>query len=86
MYEFKLYIAGQTPQSNDVIGYVTEFLQIRCGEKHVLEVVDILLDPSQAVDDGVFVSPTLVKMKPKPEKRVIGSFEATGRLTELLFD
>ncbi|MEQ9619619.1 MAG: circadian clock KaiB family protein [Deltaproteobacteria bacterium] len=86
MYEFKLYIAGQTPQSNSTIEGVTWFLRNSCGDKHVLNIVDILQNPSQAIDDGVFVTPTLVKIEPKPERRIVGSLEATGRLSNLLFD
>jgi len=85
MYKFKLYIVGQTPQSDNVIKEVTEFLQNSCKDEHVLEIVDILLNPSQALDDGVFVSPTLVRMEPQPERRVIGSFKASDKLSEMLF-
>ncbi len=83
MYKLKLYIVGQTPQSDYVIKEVTEFLLNSCKDEHILVIVDILLNPSQAIDDGVFVSPTLVMME--PPRRVIGSFKDSDKLSEMLF-
>jgi len=38
-----------------------------------LEIVDVLQDPDRALSVGVIVTPTLIKVSPPPERRVIGT-------------
>ena len=66
----RLYVAGQTPNSMLALANVQAALD---GNAHNLEVVDVLEHPERALDDGVFVTPTLVRLAPEPERTMIGS-------------
>jgi len=46
-------------------------------------VIDILAHPDKAVMDNVMASPTLIKDKPYPQKRVVGSIHFSRLLADL---
>ena len=39
---------------------------------HDLEIVDLLTHPGRALDDGISVTPTLLKLSPLPVQRMVG--------------
>jgi circadian clock protein KaiB len=41
--------------------------------RHDLEIVDLLEHPTEALADGVIVTPTLLKVLPAPAQRLIGN-------------
>jgi circadian clock protein KaiB len=73
LYKFRLYVAGGSPNS----AKATANLQALCDEilvgRHEIEVVDILKEPHRALDDGVLLTPMLVKLSPAPIRKIIGS-------------
>ncbi len=72
MYEFKLYVIGQTPKSVEVIEELVKLLEDAFDSHYHLEVVDIIKNPELAEKDKILATPTLVKASPPPEKRVVG--------------
>lgn len=84
MFEFKLYIAGQTTNSANAVRNVKTFLDHRLRDHYSLVIVDILEDPQMAEKDKIIISPTLVKILPLPTKRVIGDLSDEKRLADLL--
>lgn len=72
VYRLRLVVAGNTPRSRRTI----ENLQRICA-KHLsgpvdLEVIDIYQQPELAEKYQVIAAPTLVKLLPLPECRIIG--------------
>lgn len=69
----RLYVAGQAP--NSVLAIVNA--KAICDEHYVhgykLEIVDLMDHPLRALEDGIIVTPTLVKLLPKPARKVIGT-------------
>jgi circadian clock protein KaiB len=49
-----------------------------------IEVVDVLLNPERALADGIFMTPTLVKLAPSPERRIVGKLTQTLTLVQAL--
>jgi circadian clock protein KaiB len=45
-----------------------------------LEVIDIYQDPLRARDDQILATPTLVRVAPRPERRLIGAPVKASRL------
>jgi circadian clock protein KaiB len=66
----RLYIAGETPNSLQALSNLRTLLE---GRPHRLEIVDVLLFPERALEEGVFVTPTLVRVSPEPERSIVGS-------------
>ena len=54
------------------------------GNAPILEVVDLLLEPDRALADGIIVTPTLVRLAPKPELRILGFLSDPARVRAAL--
>ncbi len=72
MYEFKLYVVGQTPKSLTVVWELTKLLKDRFDDHYNLEVIDIIENPEQAEKDRILATPTLEKVSPEPVRRIVG--------------
>lgn len=76
----QLYIIGDTAVSKkaitDVKKIVSEDLKGNCR----LEIVDILLNPKEAENHNIIVTPTLIKAQPRPEQRVVGDLSNKKRV------
>jgi len=66
----RLYFAGSGPTSTQAIKNLKMLLK---SFAHELELIDVLADPDRALDDGICVTPTLVRVSPAPEVRIVGS-------------
>ena len=71
--ELRLYVAGNAPNSRLAVANVTSICNTHFASAHTLEIVDLLLVPLRALDDGIVVTPTLLRLWPEPVQRVIGS-------------
>ena len=70
-FRFRLFVAGNTPNSRLALLNLTAL----CGKlligRHEIEVVDVLDEPAQALREGIYMTPTLVKVLPLPPGRVV---------------
>lgn len=80
----RLYIAGSAPNSLRAIANVRAICQEHFASGHDLDVVDLLESPTQALVDGVIVTPTLIKLSPLPVRRMIGSLSDTEQVLAAL--
>ena len=84
MYEFRIYVAGQTPNSINVIKNFKAFLDHRFEYRYSLNVIDILKNPKLAEHDEIILTPTLIRVFPPPVRKVIGVFNGEEKTLELL--
>jgi PAS domain S-box-containing protein len=71
-FRFRLYISGSTVNSLQAVGNLNQFCREQLAGRHDIEIVDVLKEPLRALDDGVLMTPTLVKMAPSPTRRIVG--------------
>ncbi len=69
----RLYIASGAPNSIIAMSNLQSIVDEHLAGRHSLEIIDILKEPSRAIDDGVLATPTLVKLSPPPKVSVIGN-------------
>ncbi|MDD3082171.1 MAG: circadian clock KaiB family protein [Desulfobacterales bacterium] len=74
MYLIRLYIAGQTPKSLNAVSMIRNFLKSKFPDQSRLEIIDLLKNPELAEMDNVFATPTAVRLRPLPVRRVLGDF------------
>jgi circadian clock protein KaiB len=78
----RLYVAASAPNSlrarANLDAIVREFLD----ERSTIEIVDVIDEPMRALEDGILVTPTLVKTSPEPAATLIGNL--SERATILL--
>lgn len=83
-YLFRLYVTGESPNCVLAMQNLTELCRKYLPESHRIEVVDLLLEPQRAVADGVFMTPTLIKLAPAPESRLVGSLADVEPILDLI--
>lgn len=76
-FKFRLYVAGDAPNSAQAIVNLKAICRTRLSECCELEIVDVMREPKRALNDGIFLTPTLVKVAPLPVKRIIGTLSQT---------
>lgn len=69
----RLYVAGESPNSVQARSNLRAALEASLQTDVNLEVVDVLVHPERGLDDSILVTPTLIRLAPAPEQRVIGN-------------
>jgi len=83
-YNFRLYIAGQTPKSLAAITNLKSVCEKYLRNNYRIEIVDIAKNPERAVEDQIMALPTLVRRLPEPIKRVIGTLSDMEKVSLVL--
>jgi circadian clock protein KaiB len=73
----RLYVAGQSPASLRALANLNAICREHLDDATTIEVIDVLEEPLRSLDDGVLVTPTLVRLAPTPVRRVIGDLSRT---------
>jgi circadian clock protein KaiB len=69
----RLYVAGNAPNSMAARNNLAALLASCDPGAYVLEVIDCLVEPARTLQDGIVVTPTLLKLDPQPRATVIGT-------------
>lgn len=80
VWEFSLYVAGQTPRSVAAIGNLEGLCREYLRGNYKIEVIDLVKHPELARDHQIVAIPTLVRKLPQPVRRVIGDLSDTERV------
>jgi circadian clock protein KaiB len=84
MFKFRLYVAGDAQNSVDAIANLTAICRKYLPDRYDIEIMDVFLVPARALADGIFLTPTLVKLAPAPIRRIIGSLSHTALVLQAL--
>ncbi|HZW03294.1 MAG TPA: circadian clock KaiB family protein [Anaerolineaceae bacterium] len=79
-YQLRLYVAGMTPKSLTALDNLKKICEEHLAGKYVIEVVDLLENPTLARGDQILAVPTLVRKLPPPIKKIIGDLSNTERV------
>lgn len=71
-YLLRLYVSGMTPRSGEAILAVRAVCKHFPGGWCTLEVIDIYEQPQRAAEARIKVAPTVVRVQPAPERRLVG--------------
>lgn len=84
MYTFRLYIAGDGPNSSRARANLAEICRDYLPDRHQIEIVDVFEDPKRALADRIFMTPTLVKLTPQPVRVIVGTLNVTHIVLQTL--
>lgn len=76
-FRFRLYVAGDALNSVQALANLTALCQAHLPGRHEIDVVDVFQEPQRALADGIFMTPTLVKLAPSPVQSIIGTLSQT---------
>jgi circadian clock protein KaiB len=84
-YKFRLYVAGDAPNSVQAVANLTALCRAYLANRHDIEVVNVFREPKRALADGILMTPTLVKLAPRPApQRIVGTLSQTAPLMQAL--
>jgi circadian clock protein KaiB len=72
VWEFRLYVAGQTPRSLAAIANLKKLCKEHLAGQYSIELVDLLENPRLARQDQVLAIPMLVRAFPEPRRKIVG--------------
>jgi circadian clock protein KaiB len=81
----RLYVTGRTPAAAEALAAV-QALQQTLGAACVVDVIDVLDDPGAALRDGIYATPTVVRVRPAPARRIFGRITAESLREDLQLD
>lgn len=84
VFKFRLYVADSALNSAQAIANLRVLCRIHLPDRHEIEVVDVFLEPKRALADGVFMTPTLMKLAPSPVRRIVGTLSQTQTVVQAL--
>jgi circadian clock protein KaiB len=65
-FKFRLYVAGDATNSAAAKANLKAICHKHLLERHEIEIIDVYAAPDRALEDGIFLTPTLVKQSPPP--------------------
>lgn len=73
LFVFRLYVADATENSLLAVANLTTICKTYLAGRYEIEIVDVLKDPGLALSERIFMTPTLVRLRPGPTLKIIGS-------------
>lgn len=73
LYIFRLYVAGDAANSTQALANLKSLCLAHLPQRHQIEVVDVFRQPDRALADGIFLTPTLLRLAPAPLRRIVGT-------------
>ncbi len=77
---FRLYITQQAPSSMRALSNLKTICRDYFPNNVQLEVVDTVEQPLRAMQDGIVITPTLVKLSPEPSWSIVGDLSEDARV------
>ena len=79
-WNLRLYVTGRSPKCQRAIDNLRRACEDNLAGRYSIEIVDLLENPRLAVDDQILAVPTVVRMLPKPMRKIVGDLSDTERL------
>lgn len=76
-HRFRLYVAGEAPNSAQAQANLIALCKAHLPGRHEIDIVDVFDEPERALADGIFMTPTLLKLSPSPLRRIVGTLHPT---------
>jgi circadian clock protein KaiB len=83
-FRFQLYVAGDAQNSMQAIANLRALCRTHLHDQYEIEIVDVFLAPKRALAEGIFMTPTLLKLAPAPVRKIVGTLSQTGIVLQSL--
>ncbi|MEG4167981.1 MULTISPECIES: circadian clock KaiB family protein [unclassified Microcoleus] len=83
-YVLRLFVSGSNPSTERTLETLHQFLEKCLDRPYTLKVIDVLKHPDQAEADQISATPTLIKIWPKPVRRIVGELNDNEKIVRLL--
>lgn len=83
-FRFRLFVAGESPNSAQAVVNLRALCATHLADRHEIEIVDVLRNPERALEENILLTPTLVKLAPKPVKKIVGALSDAATVRQTL--
>ena len=83
-FKFRQYLSGNTPNSMQARANLAALCQAHLPGRHEIEIVDISKDPDRALLDGIYMTPSVVKLSPSPVFMIVGTLSRSDSVLQAL--
>ena len=83
-YDLTLFVSGASDLSARAISEARQLCDLHLGGRGRLTVIDIHAEPEAAVSHRVSAVPALVRIRPRPVRRVVGDLSQTEHVLAVL--
>lgn len=83
-YVLRLFVSGHNASTERILQTLYHLLEQSLDRPYTLKVIDIFKHPELAEADRVSATPALVKVWPKPVRRIVGELEDVNKLLRIL--
>lgn len=83
-YVLRLFVSGNKTATKQTLETIHELLEQGLRHPYTLKVIDISQHPEEAETNHVTAIPTLVRVWPKPVKRIVGELDDWSRVLQII--
>jgi circadian clock protein KaiB len=83
-YVLRLFVSGTSAATERTLERLHHLLEQTLTVPYTLKVIDVLKSPDQAEEDQVSATPTLLKVWPKPVRRIVGELDNVEDILRIL--
>jgi circadian clock protein KaiB len=76
-FRFRLFVAENAQNSAEAVANLTAICLASLPDQYEIEVVNVFKEPKRALAEGIFMTPTLLKLAPLPTQRIVGTLSKT---------
>jgi circadian clock protein KaiB len=84
VYNLQLFISSDNDSAEKTLSNLHQLLEERLTNPYTLKVIDIAKNPEQAISHRVLTTPTLIRVSPKPIKRIVGQLDDIPRVLKII--
>ncbi len=83
-FKFRQYLSGNTPNSVQARANLAELCKTHLPGRHEIEIVDVAKEPNRALLDGIYMTPSVVKLSPSPTFMIVGTLSRSESVLQAL--
>ncbi|MBD2310332.1 circadian clock protein KaiB [Desertifilum sp. FACHB-1129] len=83
-YVLRLFVSGYSAATERILQELYQLLERSLAYPYTLKVIDIYKHPEQAEADQVSATPTLVRVWPRPVRKIVGNLEDATKILQIL--
>ncbi len=84
IFNFRLYVADDTLNSGQAVANLRAICNRYLPGRHNIELVDVFKESDRAMEDRIFMTPTLIKLAPGHVERIVGNLSQTNLVLQVL--
>ncbi len=84
VFRFELYVIGNAPHSRSAILNLRDICDSHLAERYEIEIIDVGLQPRRALEQGILITPMLVRAAPGPVCKIAGNLSNRQAVIEAL--